>query len=183
MVLRFLSNETWTFGTMGYCFVTCIFVFRILQGWNIKNTNIQVKKQYCLVSKGSSFSYDNPANICWSPKCLQDMSWRRLEDAFSVTFSCLRLQDVLQSCLQDVLEDEILLSVRRIHYVFKTCLEDVFKTYLQGVFKICLKAPWSWTPIKCLMGRNLHLHLTNLHLYKKSLYLTNLFEEPKANPR
>ena len=120
MVLRFLSNETWTFGTMGYCFVTCIFVFRILQGWNIKNTNIQVKKQYCLVSKGSSFSYDNPANICWSPKCLQDMSSRRLaklssrrlgrrniakRKTYSLRFqnmSWRRLQDISSRRLQDM---------------------------------------------------------------------------------
>ena len=36
-----------------------------------------------------------PANICWSWRPLQDISWRRLQHVFSVTV--LRLQDVLEA--------------------------------------------------------------------------------------
>ena len=64
---------------------------------------------------------------------IEDMSWKRLQDVFSITIFCLprRFQDVFKTssrCLQDVMEDEKLLRWRRFQDVFKTCLEDVFKT-------------------------------------------------------
>ena len=93
--------------------------------------------------------YISPVNILFvsksSSRRLQDMSSRRLEEVFSVTFFCLprsfqdvlrdvfrtssrRPRDVFARRLQDVLEDEKLLRWGRVEDVFKTCLEDVFKT-------------------------------------------------------
>ena len=63
-----------------------------------------------------------PANICWSWRRLQDMSWRRLQHVFSVTILCLprRLEDVLKTSwkTKNCYAEDIL----------KTCLEDVLKT-------------------------------------------------------
>ena len=81
----------------------------------------------------------NTANICWSSRCLQDMSWRRLQHVFSVTI--LRLP----RRLEDVLEDEKLLRWRRLEDVLKTCLEDVLKTCLEDACKT------SWRQTKCFL--------------------------------
>ena len=59
---------------------------------------------------------------------LQDMSLRRLQHVFSVTFFRLPRR------LQDVLEDEKLLRWGRFENVFKTYLEDVFKTFTENVY-------------------------------------------------
>ena len=89
---------------------------------------------------------------------LEDMSWRRLQNVFSVTIFRLprHLEDILQIRLEDflktswrhlerrtedVLEDEKLLGWRCL--VFKTSLRHVFKTYsrrLLGIFtgNICI---------------------------------------------
>ena len=79
------------------------------------------------------------ANIFWS--------WRHLQNVFSVTIFRLprRLEDVLQIRLEDVLEDEKLLSWRRLEDVLKTCLEDALKTRLEDVMKK------SWRQTKCLL--------------------------------
>ena len=66
-----------------------------------------------------------PGNICWS--------WRRLHRVFSLTI--LRLP----RHLEDVFKDQKLLHWRRLQDVLKTCLEDVLKTlwrqkkYLLGI--------------------------------------------------
>ena len=58
--------------------------------------------------------------------------------------------------------------------VFKICLEYIFKTFLRDVFKTK----------KYLLGRNLHLYLTNLNLYLTDPYLENLYLiKSKANPK
>ena len=45
-----------------------------------------------------------PANICWSSRRLQDMSWRRLQHVFSITILRLprRLEDMPWRCLEDI---------------------------------------------------------------------------------
>ena len=60
-------------------------------------------------------SKQNPANIRLDED-VQKASWRRLEDFFSVTFFCCKtsLEEVLQTRLEDVLEDKKLLRWRRL---------------------------------------------------------------------
>ena len=59
----------------------------------------------------SAIDYIIPGNTCWSPKTtwrhLQDKSWRLLQDVFDITISCL------PRCLQDVLENEKFLWLRK----------------------------------------------------------------------
>ena len=66
-------------------------------------TSVHLKRQYCLLFSNIFCIY--PANICWSSRRLQDMSWRRLQHVFSVTIFRLprRLENTLQIHLEDVL--------------------------------------------------------------------------------
>ena len=87
---------------------------------------------------------------------LQDMSWWRLQDVFSVTIlrlprrlvktSWRRLEDVFKTTRKTswryVLEDEKLLRWRRLEDVLKTYLEDVLKTCFEDVLKTCLEDSW-----------------------------------------
>ena len=68
---------------------------------------------------------------------LQDMSWRRFQHIFSVTIFHLprRLEDVLQRRLENALEDEKLLCLRRLQDFLTTFLEDVLKRCLEDIFK------------------------------------------------
>ena len=102
-----------------------------------------------------------PANICWSSRRLQDMSWRRLQHVFSVTI--LRLP----RRLEDVLEDEKLLRWRR--------LEDVLKTYLEDVLKT------SWRQTKCL----LRISVSNKPkcVSNKSIFHKSISDKSKVNPK
>ena len=86
----------------------------------------------------------------------QDMSWRRLQHVFSVTIVRLprRLEYVLKTCLEDVLEDQKLLRWRRLEDVLKTCIEDVLKVCLEDVLKTCLEDVLKtlWRQTKFLLG-------------------------------
>ena len=73
-------------------------------------------------------------------------------------------EDVLKTCLEDVL---------------KTCLEDVLKTGLEVVLKTGLEDLLKilWRQTKNLLGISVYLcrDLTNLDVYLRSLYFTNLY--------
>ena len=79
-------------------------------------------------------AWTNQANIRLGEDVLK-MSWRRIEDVFSVTFFCLprRLKDIIGRrlantswrCLEDVLEDVLKTSWRRFR---KTFCKYVLKT-------------------------------------------------------
>ena len=110
-----------------------------------------------------------PANICWSSRRLQDMSWRCLQNIFSVTIFCL--EGILRRCLEDFLKTSCKPSWRSLGrpkiVMLKTssrCLEDM-----------------SWKRLEDMSWRRLgdkqnvywgYLYLTNLYL--TNLYLTNL---------
>ena len=79
------------------------------------------------------------ANICWSWRRLQDVSWRRLQKVFSVTFFVF--QDVLKTSWR-ILKTSWKTSWRRLEDILKTswktknCYsEDVLKTSSRHVFK------------------------------------------------
>ena len=142
-----------------------------------------------------SFSNSFPANICWS--------WRRLQHVFSAPIFRLprRLEDVLQIRLEDISQDvlktswrrlgrqkivTLKTSWRRLEDILKTCLEDVLKTCLQDVLKTSwrhvLKMSWRrlgnkqivyWGYVfNPVLPENLNQYLTNLYLI--NLYFTNL---------
>ena len=119
-----------------------------------------------------------------SSRCLQDMSWRRLQYVFSETI--FRFQDVL--------EDEKLLRWRRLEDVLKTSWRHVLKTSWRHVLKMSwrhvLKTSWrhvlktSWRHILKTSSRRLggkqnfywwYLYLTNLNAYLTNLCFTNLY--------
>ena len=70
----------------------------------------------------SSKRWHNPANICWSSRRLQVMSWRRLQHVFSVKILRLprRLEDVSRRRLEDVLKTFSRPLERRLEDIFKT---------------------------------------------------------------
>ena len=73
--------------------------------------------------------------------------------------------------LEDVLEDEKLLSWRHFKVIFKTCLEDVLKTSWtkQNIYwDICIK-PWPTNKYKSVSN--------------KSISHKSIFHESKANPK
>ena len=131
---------------------------------------------------------------------LLDMSWRRLQNVFSVTILRLprRLEDILQDVLktswrhlEDVLEDEKLLHWRRLEDVLKTCLEDVLKTCLEDVLKTCLEDVLKtcledvlktlWRQAKYLLG----ISVSNKPkcVSNKSIFHKSIFDNSKANPK
>ena len=110
-----------------------------------------------------------PANICWSSRRLQDMSWRRLQHVFSVTI--LRLP----RRLEDVLEDEKLLRWRRLEDVLKTCLEDVLKTCLEDVLKTL------WRQAKYLLG--ISVSNKSKCVSNKSIFHKSISDKSKVNPK
>ena len=89
----------------------------------------------------------------------QDMSWRHLQHAFSVTNSCLPRSP----------EDVLKTSWRRFEDVkiLKKCLQDIFKTSKRQ---------------KKMGG---YLTLTNLNVYvsNKSVFHKSISHESKANPK
>ena len=95
-----------------------------------------------------------PANICWSSRRLQNMSWRRLQHVFSVTI--LRLP-------------------RRLEDVLKTCLEDVLKTYLEDVFKT---SPRQTKFLLVISVSNKSKCVSN-----KSMFHKSISDKSKANPK
>ena len=70
-------------------------------------------------------------------RCLEDV----LDDEKS--FRGRRLQDVLKTCLEDVLKTSL-------EDLLKTCLEDVLKTSLEDLLKTCLEDVLKTN--KCLLG-------------------------------
>ena len=102
-----------------------------------------------------------PANICWSWRRLQDMSWRHLKHVFSVTILRLARR------LEDVLEDEKLLRWRRLE---DTSWRHILKAFCRHV----LKTSWKHYGDKqnTYWG---HLYLTNVNVYVTNLYFTNLY--------
>ena len=134
-----------------------------------------------------------PANICWSSRRLQDMSWRRLEDVLKTSWIHLGKR------LEDVLEDEKLLRWRRLEDVLKTCLEDVLKTCLENVLKTCLEDVLktcledvlkkcledvfrtSWRQTKCLSGISVS-NKTNC-VSSKSIFHKSISDRSKVNSK
>ena len=99
---------------------------------------------------------NNPANICWSWRRLQDMCWRRLRNVFSVTIFRLPRR------LENVLEDEKLLRWRR--------LEDKQNVY------------WKYLYLKNLNLDLINLYLTYLYLTNQRLqhlFSVTLFGLPR----
>ena len=90
---------------------------------------------------------------------IQDMSWRRLQDAFNVTIFRLprRLEEVLRASWRRLGRQKIITlktSSRRLQDVLKTCLEDVLRTCLEDVLKTCLEDVLKtlWRQTKYLLG-------------------------------
>ena len=107
---------------------------------------------------------------------IQDMSWRRLQDAFNVTIFRLprRLEEVLRASWRRLGRQKIITlktSSRRLQDILKTCLEDVLRTCLEDV----LKTPPRQT--KRLLGVSVFTHglPANLNQYLTNLYLINLY--------
>ena len=112
---------------------------------------------------------------------LQGMSWRRLQQVFSVTILRLprrlqdvkllrwrRFQDVFTTCLEDVLKtclDDVL----------KTCFEDVLRTCLEDVFKT------SWRQTKCLLV--ISVSNKSKCVSNKSMFRKSISDKSKANPK
>ena len=110
---------------------------------------------------------------------LQGMSWRRLQQVFSVTILRLprrlqdvkllrwrRFQDVFTTCLEDVLKtclDDVL----------KTCFEDVLRTCLEDVFKT------SWRQTKCLLV--ISVSNKSKCVSNKSMFRKSISDKSKAN--
>ena len=118
-----------------------------------------------------------PANICWSSRRLQDMSWRCLQHVFSVTIFRLPryLGDVLKTFCKYVLKTSWKTKNCYAEDVLKTSWRQVLNTSWRHVLKT------SWRGTKCLLGifvfnhglpANLNQYLTNLYLI--NLYFTNL---------
>ena len=105
---------------------------------------------------------------------LQDMSWRRLQQVFSVTILRLsrRLEDVLKTYW------------RRLAKTSWRCLEDVFKTSRKTSWRHVLKTSWRHILETCsrrLGGKQnfywWYLYLTNLNVYQINLCFTNYISE------
>ena len=81
-----------------------------------------------------------PANICWSWRRLQDMSWRGLQNVFSVTIFRLprHLENVLKTSWKSLAKTSwrLLEDVLKTSWKTKNCYaEDVLKTSSRHVFK------------------------------------------------
>ena len=122
-------------------------------------------------------------------KRLQDMSWRSLQNLFSVTIflsfqtSSRRLEDVLQKHLEDVLKTSSKRLGRRKIVTLKTSwrrLKDMFSRRLKDMFSRRLKDMFSRL-FQDMSSRRLqdvyweYLYLKNLNLYLINLYLTYLY--------
>ena len=126
-----------------------------------------------------------PANIFWSPICL--------EDVFNVAIF-RRLANTSSRCLQNIfktpwkaswrrLQDTFEMSSRRLGrqeiVMLKTssrCPQDMSSRRLQDMSWSCFPdLLTSWRPTKCSLGRNLYLFLINLNLCQTNVYLTNLY--------
>ena len=134
---------------------------------------------FCRHKKFESEGY-RPANICWSSRRLQGMSWKRLQHVFGVTI--LRLPRVFKTSsrplarrIEDVLQDEKLLRWRPLQDVLKTCLEDVLKTYLEDVFET------SWRQIQCLLV--VSVSSKSKCVTNKSMFHKSICDKSKANPK
>ena len=124
-----------------------------------------------------------PANICWSSRCLQDMSWSRLQHVFSVTTflsSKTYSRRLVKTSCENVLEDEKLLRWRRLKDVLKASWKHVLKTSWRHV----LVLNTSWRYVLKTFSRHLgnkrivyweYMYLTNLIVYLTNLYLTSLY--------
>ena len=62
----------------------------------------------------SSKRWHNPANICWSSRRLQVMSWRRLQHVFSVTIFRIIFGNTSWRRLEDISQDVLKTSSRRL---------------------------------------------------------------------
>ena len=126
-----------------------------------------------------------PANICWSSRRLQDMSWRCLQHVFSVTIFRL------PRCLEDVLKT-FCKYILKTSWKTKNCYaEDVLKTSWRYVLKTSwrhvLKTSWrhvlktSWRQTKCLLGMS--ICNKSKCVSNKSIFHKSISDESKANPK
>ena len=143
-------------------------------------------RQFLTKSNSSSFARHRKSQQTLlisktSCRCLQDISWRRLDDAFSVTISCLprspqnifmTSSKCLGGYLQDVFntswktrtcyaEDVFNMSSR---HVFKMSSRHVLMTFSRYVFKTSSRLTLKiyWRPKKGVLGRNLYLRSRNI---------------------
>ena len=109
-----------------WCFLP---ILRVLGNINLFRTFL-----LSILSQISCTKANNPANICWSSRRLQDMSWRRLQYVFSVTI--FRLPRRLEDISQDALKTSWRRLGRREIVTLKTCwrrLEDMSWKCLEGM--------------------------------------------------
>ena len=93
---------------------------------------------------------------------LQDISWRRLQNVFSVTICCLgrRFEDVLKTSRKT--------SWRGLGRKKNRYAEDVLRIFLENILKT------SWSHTKCLLG---------ISVSKKSVFHKSISDESIANPK
>ena len=127
-----------------------------------------------------------------SSRHLQDMSWRRLQHAFSVTIWHLpkHLEDILQDVLKmswkttNCYAGDVLKTCWR--YALKTCWRHVLKTSWRYVLKMSwrhvLKTSWRHYGDKqnTYWG---YLYLTNLNVYLTNLFHKSTSDSSKANQK
>ena len=124
-----------------------------------------------------------PANICWSWRRLQDISWRLLQQVYSTTVFRLsrRLEDILKTS-------------RKMSWKTKNCYaQDVLKTSWRHILKTSwrhvLKTSWrhSWRHLQDFLETKKwgYLHLKDLNVYvsSKSIFHKSISGESKANPK
>ena len=101
--------------------------------------------------------------------CLQDISWRRLQNVFSVTICCLgtHFEDVLKTCRKTSWRRLGRKKNRYAEDVLRICLEDVLKT--------------SWSHTKCLLG--ISVSNKSKSVSNKSIFHKSISDESIANPK
>ena len=134
---------------------------------------------------------NNPANISWSSRCLDDIFNTFLAQQFSVFLDAFKtswrsLRKLLIASWRDPEEISQAFSKTKNFYT-----ENVFKTSSRHVLKICsrhiLKKYWrhAFTASSRHLGdkQNVcwrYLYLRNLNLYLMNQYLTNLWRTQNA---
>ena len=124
----------------------------------------------------SLFPSGNPANICWSSRCLEEVFKTCLEDVFN-TSSAQRFyvfQDVLKASwrrFQDLSQD-----VLKTSWKTKNCYaEDIFKTSRRHVLKT------SWRQTKCLLM--ISVSNKSKRVCNKSMFHKSMPDKSKANQK
>ena len=172
-----------------------------------EHTHIQFQKIYLLVPKvllillmsaffgqNSAFFGKNSPNkhllvLKTSSRRLQDMSWIRLQQVFSVTILRLprRFEDVLKTSWRRLGRRKIVMlktSSRRLQDMSWRRLVDMSWRRLEDMSWRCLKTCLEdllkilWRQTKYLLGISVYLSwdLTNLNVYLTSLYFANLYQ-------